>query len=351
MAHSRTSTGYHLDKPQDGVDGLDGVDRLVMRAEELPPPGPRQVLIRVRAASLNRRDLMILDGTYPLRAAAGVVPLSDGAGEVVAVGEGVRRAEAGDRVAVTYFRRWIDGPMTLPLISEQYGASLGGMLAEYQVVDEESVVRIPAHLSYEEAATLPCAGVLAWAALTTGARPLAAGDTVLVVGSGAVALFGVQLAAALGGRVIAVTSGEEKARRLRELGAAEVVDRRATPEWEQAVAALTGGRGADLVVEAVGAPTIARSVASIGFNGQISLVGAFPAGGAAFDPNLFNGRFFHLQRLAVGSRTSFEQLNAALSRHGLRPVIDRVFGFDEAIAAYRHLRDGSPFGKVVITLP
>ncbi|MCX4747864.1 NAD(P)-dependent alcohol dehydrogenase [Kitasatospora sp. NBC_01287] len=340
-----TAAGYHFDRHEDGLDGL------VRRGRAIPEPGANQVLIRVRAASLNRRDLMILDGTYAVPAAPGVVPLSDGAGEVVAVGEGVSRAKAGDRVAVTYFRRWIDGPMTLPLVSEQHGANLGGMLTEYQVVDEESVVPIPAHLSFEEAATLPCAGVLAWSALTTGPRPMSAGDNVLVVGAGAVALFGVQLAAALGGRVIAVTSSDEKALRLKELGAAEVVDRRVTPAWESAVLDLTGRRGVELVLEAVGAPTIANSIRSIGFNGQISVAGAFPSGGTTVDTDVFNGRFFSLQRLAAGSRASFEALNGTLAEHRIHPVIDRVFGFDEALDAYRHLRDGAPFGKVVITIP
>ncbi|MFI6154098.1 NAD(P)-dependent alcohol dehydrogenase [Kitasatospora sp. NPDC051170] len=340
----RFRTAYHLDRPEDGLDGL------VVREEEVPEPGPHEVLVRVRAASLNRRDLMILDGTYPVPAAPGVVPLSDGAGEVVAVGEGVRRAQVGDRVAVTYFRRWIDGPMTLPLVGEQYGASLDGMLTDYQVVDEESVVRIPAHLSFEEAATLPCAAVLAWSALTTGPRPMAAGDDVLVVGAGAVALFGVQFAAALGGRVIVVASGEEKAERLRELGAAHVIDRQLTPEWQGTVGELTGGRGVALVLEAVGAPSIAKSVQSVGFNGQISVTGAFPSDGVLIDPDVINGRFFSLQRLAVGNRAAFEQMNAALAEHGIHPVIDRVFAFDEALTAYRHLRESGPFGKVVLTV-
>ncbi|MEV4561451.1 NAD(P)-dependent alcohol dehydrogenase [Kitasatospora sp. NPDC049285] len=342
---SWTGTAYHLDRPQDGLDGL------AVREQRLAEPGPHQVLIRVRAASLNRRDLMLLAGTYPVPATPGIVPLSDGAGEVVAVGKGVQRAAVGDRVAVTYFPRWIDGPMTLPLVGEQYGANLNGMLAEYQVVDEESVVQIPAHLSYEEAATLPCAAVLAWSGLTTGPRPMGEGDTVLVVGAGAVALFGVQLAAALGGRVIVVASGEEKGKRLKELGAAEVLDRRVTPDWQLAVGELTAGRGADLVLEAVGAPSIAKSIQSVGFNGQISVTGAFPAGGTVIDPEVFNGRYFSLQRLAVGSRTSFERLNATLADHALHPVVDRVFTFDEAVKAYEHLSTGSPFGKVVISIP
>ncbi|MBO1331389.1 NAD(P)-dependent alcohol dehydrogenase [Streptomyces sp. VRA16 Mangrove soil] len=344
-SQSWTGAAYHVDRPQDGLDGL------AVREEQFAAPGPHEVLIRVRAASLNRRDLMLLAGTYPVPATPGVVPLSDGAGEVVAVGSGVQRAKVGDRVAVTYFRRWNDGPMTLPLVGEQYGANLNGMLTGYQVVDEESVVQIPAHLSYEEAATLPCAGVLAWSGLTTGPRPMNEGDTVLVVGAGAVALFGVQFAAALGGRVIVVSSGEERAKRLKELGAAEVLDRQLTPDWHLAVGELTAGRGADVVLEAVGAPSIAKSIQSIGFNGQLSVTGAFPGDGTLMDPDVFNGRFFSLQRLAVGTRSSFERMNATLAEHALHPVIDRVFTFYEAVKAYEYLSTGGPFGKVVISIP
>ncbi|GAA1223844.1 NAD(P)-dependent alcohol dehydrogenase [Kitasatospora nipponensis] len=317
---------------------------------EVPRPGAGEVLVRVRAASLNRRDLLILDGTYPLPAVEGVVPLSDGAGEVVAVGDGVRRAAVGDRVAVTYFRRWIDGPMTAALIGEQYGCNLGGMLARYQVVDEESVVRIPARLSFEEAATLPCAGVLAWSALTAGERPPAVGQSVLTVGGGVVATFGIQLAAAAGARVIAVTSGARRAERLRALGAAEVVDRRAVPDWEEAVREFTGGRGVDQVIDAVGPATLERSIRSVGFNGQLALIGAFGAKDAVLDPNVFLGRFLTVRRPVVGSRATFESLLAALAEHGTRPVIDRVFGFEEAREAYRYFRDEEPFGKVVISV-
>jgi NADPH:quinone reductase-like Zn-dependent oxidoreductase len=339
-----TAQGYHLDDPDGGLDGL------TLRETPVSRPGPTKVVIKIRAASLNRRDVMILDRAYPLPAAAGVVPLSDGAGEVVAVGDAVSRAQVGDRVAVTYFRRWIDGPMNLAVAGEQTGCTYDGMLAEYQVIDQMSVVRIPDHLSFEEAATLPCAAVLAWAALNTPDRPLAAGETVLTVGTGAVALFGIQVAAALGARVIAVTSGAQKADRLISVGAGEVIDRQVTPEWDKAVRELTGGLGADHVFNAVGPATLERSVLAAGFNGQIALLGAFPAGGAELPLDLLNGRFVTIRKHAVGSRSSFESLNRTLEQHGTRPVIDRMFCFAEARQAYRYFREGGGFGKVVITV-
>ncbi|KAA2257923.1 NAD(P)-dependent alcohol dehydrogenase [Solihabitans fulvus] len=340
-----TAIGYHLDRVGNGTDGL------TLRETEFPQPGPREVLIRVRAVSLNRRDLMILDGTYPLPSAPGVVPVSDGAGEVVAVGGDVSRVRVGDRVAVTYFRRWIDGPVTAAVAGEQTGCNDEGMLAEYKLAGEESVVTIPSHLSFEEAATLPCAAVLAWSALTSPDRPMVAGDTVLTVGTGTVGLFGLQLAAMLGGRVIAITSGADKAARLTALGAAEVVDRADTPDWDKAVVELTSGRGVDHVVDAVGPATLEKSIRSAGFNGQIALLGAFPSGGAQLDPGIFNGRFVTVRKLVVGSRTSFESLNRALEQHGTRPVVDRVFPFEQAMDAYRYFRETGPFGKVVISLP
>jgi NADPH:quinone reductase-like Zn-dependent oxidoreductase len=217
-------------------------------------------------------------------------------------------------------------------------------------VHEDSVVHLPAHLSWAEAATLTCAAVTAWSGLN-GPRPVAAGETVLTVGTGTVALFGVQLARDLGARVIAITSGEEKAARLRALGAAEVVDRRAEPDWDKAVRELTAGQGVDHVLEAVGPATLDKSLNSLAFGGHVAVCGAFPAGGVTLEDRLFVGGLFTIRRLVVGSRAAFEALSTSLERHTTRPVIDRVFGFDEAREAYRYFRDDNPFGKVVITLP
>ena len=311
----------------------------------LAEPGPDQIVVRVRAASLNRRDLMLLDGTYPLPATTGVIPLSDGVGEVIAVGDTVTRVAVGDRAASTYFPHWIGGPQRLSHVREQFGANHDGWLAEHIVLNQDSAVRVPEHLTDPEAASLACAGVVAWAALTKPV-PVAPGETVLTVGTGAAALFAVQFARMLGARVIAVTSAAEKAKQLRVLGADETIDRTETPDWERAVLDLTGGAGADHIVDAVGLLTLPKSVAAGAFNAQVTLIGAFPGGQPITNP--FGGKYLSIRRIAVGSRTDFEAMNRAIAAHGTRPVIDQIFRFDEAAEAYRHFRDGKPFGKVVI---
>jgi NADPH:quinone reductase-like Zn-dependent oxidoreductase len=338
----RQAAAYHLDPSR-------GAGALTAAPQEMPVPGPRQVVIRVRAASLNRRDLMLVDGTYPLPAIPGVVPLSDGVGEVIAVGDDVTRAAVGDRVTATYFVRWVDGPQRRSHVVEQYGATYPGMLATYAVLEEDSVVHVPGHLTDPEAATLTCAGVVAWAALSTP-LPVRPGETVLTVGSGSVALFGVQHAKMHGAEIISITSNARKAERLRALGADEVIDRSRTPDWESVVLDRTGGDGVDHVLDAVGMPTLAKSVRSGAYNARITMVGAMPA----TDPpagNPFGASYLSIRRIAVGSRTDFEAMNRAIAVHRMRPVIDRVFAFEEAQAAYRYLRTGDPFGKVVIEIP
>ncbi|MFC1411960.1 NAD(P)-dependent alcohol dehydrogenase [Streptacidiphilus sp. N1-12] len=331
---------YHLD-PLHDPHGLSA------RPQQRPTPGPGQVLVQVRAASLNRRDLLLMDGSYPLPATPGVIPLSDGVGEVVAVGPGVTRATVGDRVSGTYFQRWIAGPQRLTHTREQYGANHDGWLAGYVLLAEDSVVHPPDYLTDAEAACLTCAGVVAWAALT-GPAAVLPGETVLTVGSGTVALFAVQFARMHGARVVSVTSSADKAKRLREVGADEVVDRTETPDWPQAVRDLTGGDGVEHVVDAVGLPTLRQSVAASAYNARITLIGAFPATAPVTDP--FAGGYVSVRRIAVGSRTDFEAMNRALAAHRIRPVIDRVFPFAAAADAYRYFRDGDPFGKVVVTL-
>lgn len=331
---------YHLEP-------LRGLDRLSISPRPVPEPGAGQVVVRVRAASINRRDLMLLEGTYPLAAVPGVVPLSDGVGEVTAVGAGVRRVKVGDRVAATYYPHWVDGPQRLALVREQHGANHDGWLASYIVLAADSVVRVPGHLTDPEAASLTCAGVTAWSALTKPV-PVRPGDTVLIVGSGGVALFAVQFARMHGARVVCVTSSDEKAKRLRELGADEVINRNETPAWELAVLDLTGGDGVEHVVDAVGMTTMRKSVACGAFNARVTVVGAFPATEPGSDP--FGGRYLELRRIAVGSRADFEAMNRAILAHRTRPVIDQVFAFQDAVEAYRHFRDGNPFGKVVVEL-
>jgi NADPH:quinone reductase-like Zn-dependent oxidoreductase len=335
-----SALAYHLDPLRD-LDGLS------VRPQPLPEPGPGQVVVRVAAASLNRRDLMLVEGTYPLPAVPGVVPLSDGAGEVAAVGAGVTRVTAGDRVTATYYLHWTDGPQRLAHVREQYGANHDGWLARYVLLEADSVVRVPDHLTDPEAASLTCGGVAAWAALTKPV-PVRPGETVLIVGAGTVALFAVQFAQMHGARVVGITSSAGKARRLRELGADEVIDRNQTPAWEQAVMELTGGDGVEHVVDAVGQATMRQSVACGAFNARITVIGAFPAAESAGDP--FGGRYLSIRRIAVGSRADFEAMNRAIRARRMRPVIDQVLPFEEAMQAYRYFRGGNPFGKVVVQL-
>ncbi|MVU75666.1 zinc-binding dehydrogenase [Nocardia sp. ET3-3] len=331
------------------LDPLHGFDGLSTRVQERPQAGPHQVVVRARAASLNRRDIMLMDGTYPITARSGVVPLSDGVGEVIAVGAGVTRARVGDRVMGTYSVHWIDGQQTRELSRQQYGADHDGWLADYVVLEEDSVVQVPAHLTDAEAASLLCAGVTAWAALTKPV-PVGQGDTVLTVGTGSVGLFAVQYAKMLGARVLSITSSQAKAERLRKLGADDVVDRAETPDWENAVLDRTDGVGVQRVVDAVGMPTLPKSLAATAYNGEVILIGAFPApeGQPLADP--LGGRYVSLRRIAAGSRADLEFMNRTIAEHGMRPVIDRVYPFERAVEAYRYFEDGDPFGKVVITI-
>ncbi|WP_067574152.1 zinc-dependent alcohol dehydrogenase family protein [Nocardia acidivorans] len=331
------------------MDPLRGLDGLSTRAQQVPVPGPHQVVVQVRAASLNRRDILLYEGQYPVPMTPGITPLVDGVGEVIAVGEGVSRAALGDRVTGTYFVAWNDGPQTQKSSFEQYGANHHGWLANYILLEEDSVVQVPAHLTDAEAASLTAAGLVAWSALTKPV-PAGPGDTVLTVGTGVVGLFAVQHAKMLGARVISITSSPDKAERLRKLGADEVFDRKQTPDWEHAVLDLTGGDGVQHVIDAVGMPTLPKSLASGAYNAMITLIGAFPAeaGEQPGDPTGY--KYLGVRRIAVGSRADFEAMNRTISEHGMRPLIDRVFPFEQAAEAYRYYTEGDPFGKVVISV-
>jgi NADPH:quinone reductase-like Zn-dependent oxidoreductase len=275
-----------------------------------------------------------------------VVMAADGAGEIVGVGEGVTRVKIGERVAVAMFPRWIDGPFAWEY-APQIGGSLDGMLTDFAVVSEDAVVRIPDQLSFEEAATLPCAAVTAWNALT-GARPLRAGETVLTLGSGGVSLFALQFAKLFGARVIATTSSDEKAARLKQLGADHVLNYRTTPDWHLAVRQLTGGRGVDQVVE-VGGGTLEKSIKATAIEGLINFIGRLDTGTSSFDANVLYSAIATLRVVAAGSRAQFMAMNEAIAINRLRPVIDRVFGFDEVPSAFRYFEATQPFGKVVIS--
>jgi NADPH:quinone reductase-like Zn-dependent oxidoreductase len=317
---------------------------LTFEKVSLPAPGWGEVVVSIRAVSLNYRDLLIGAGKYS-HFADDVILASDAAGEVVAVGEGVTRFAPGDRVAGNFFQGWFDGGYQREHGKTSLGGAIDGVLATARIFDQRGLVHVPDHLSYEEAATLPCAAVTAWHALT----PVRGSDTVLILGTGGVAVFGLQFAKMHGARVIITSGSDAKLAKAKELGADETINYRQTPEWEQEVLRLTNGRGVDNVLELGGAGTMARSLASVRPGGQVSVIGIVtgtvePLNIGAILPNI------RLQGIYVGSVAMFEEMNRAIAFHRMQPVIDRVFPFDQASEALRYLEAAQHFGKVVIRL-
>ena len=317
---------------------------------DLPKPRPaqRQMLVKVAACSLNYRDLAIVLGRYRAPSKADLVPLSDGAGEVIEVGAGVTRFKPGDRVAGCFFQRWSGGRPEPDTQASALGGALDGMLAEYVVLEEDGAVKLPAHLSFEEGATLPCAGVTAWHAVVEHGRTIA-GSRVLVQGTGGVSIFALQFANLFGAEVVVTSSSDAKLARAKALGATHAINYKTTPDWDKAALDLTGGQGVDQVVEVGGAGTFVRSLNAIRLNGAISLIGVL-AGAADINPMLILAKRANVQGISVGSRQMFEAMNRAIAANGLKPVVDKVFPFGEARAAYRHLQSAAHFGKVVISL-
>jgi len=329
-----------------GCRSIDDI-RLVDRPD--PVPGRGQVLVKVRATSLNRRDQAIADGTYfGRRVAIDTIPLSDCAGEIAAVGDGVTSVARGDRVAATFFQTPPNGPPFAPQAA--LASPLDGVLAEYIVLHEDGIVPIPASLSFEEGACLPCAGVTAWHALMAAGRAVEPGQTVLVLGSGGVSMFALQFAVAAGARVIATSSSDAKLERLKALGAAATVNYVRTPEWHKEVLRLTGGRGADCIVEVVGAGTLERSFDSVAEFGKVCLIGVLERRRAEISPYALMWKQATLHGIRVGTRQLFERMNRAIDACQIRPVIDRVFPFADALAAYRLQASGNFVGKIVIGL-
>ncbi|MGD0288732.1 MAG: NAD(P)-dependent alcohol dehydrogenase [Candidatus Binataceae bacterium] len=323
-----------------------GIDALKIVERPTPKPGHGQVVVRMRATSLNYRDLVIAKGGLGKRERS-LIPLSDGAGEVVELGPGVTRVRAGDRVAPIFTQTWLGGDIGRNLPTA-LGGEIDGVLAEYVVLNQDGLVHFPDHLSFEEAATLPCAAVTAWNALITVGQ-LRAGDTVLVMGTGGVSIFALQFARITGARVIATSSSDAKLARLREMGATEVINYRTTPEWGKRTFELTA-HGVDHVVEVGGAGTLANSFEAVRPGGRISLIGLLTGFGGEFNPLVVLFKSVCFQGIRVGSREMFEAMNRAIAAAQLRPVIDRTFPFAEAPQAYRHLESGAHFGKVCIRI-
>jgi NADPH:quinone reductase-like Zn-dependent oxidoreductase len=326
---------------------LGNLDALEPTQAAEPRPGAREVVVRMRACSLNHRDLNIVAGNYTSHALKPqVIPLSDGAGEVIALGPDVTRWKLGDRVAPIFVQRWLGGKLQHDYMSSALGGPSDGVLAEQIVCGEEGLVRIPAHLSFEQAATLPCAAVTAWnAAMVRGS--LQPGQTMLTLGTGGVSLFAAQFGSMIGARVIGTTGSSAKVERLRALGVSEVIDSQATSEWDARVRELTAGRGADVAVEVGGPGSLAKSIAAIRYCGHISVVGNL-AGRSMIDPAALFAKRASMCGIQVGSRDMFEDMNRAIEAAKLEPVIDRVFDFGAARAAYEYLATGKHFGKVVI---
>ncbi|HJS22477.1 MAG TPA: NAD(P)-dependent alcohol dehydrogenase [Steroidobacteraceae bacterium] len=344
IARAATVKQYRLEKTEQGY-------RLALRDAPMPSPGAREVLVRVRATSLNRRDLLVKSGQYGGGAdMSGIIPLSDGAGEVTAIGADVTRFKPGDRVAGIFFQGWLAGKADARAFATALGGAVDGMLSEYVVLSEDGLVRIPDYLSFEEAATLPCAGVTAWNGLFTRGH-LQPGEIVLLEGTGGVSVFGLQFAVAAGAKAIITSSSDAKLARARQLGAWHTVNYRTTPDWDKAVLRLTGGAGVDHVLEVGGEGTLPKALASLAYDGHVAYIGGLSGWGAQIPAAVLPFRTAQVSGIYVGSRADFEAMNVFLARHGLKPVIDKVFTFAEATAAYDYMESGTHFGKIVIRVP
>jgi len=321
-----------------------GLDQLAFRDVPEPLPGLGEVLVEVKAVSLNYRDLLVAKGLYNPKMQLPRVPGSDAAGIVVAVGDGVTGVKLGDRVCGTFFQDWESGPITEAAGKSALGGAINGVFAERILLNERGVVPIPTHLSFEEAATLPCAGVTAWNALAN-VRPT---QTVLVQGTGGVSLFALQFASALGAKVLVTSSDDAKLAKALELGATAGTNYRTHPDWDK-WAKEQSGEGVDLVVEVGGAGTLDRSVKAVRHGGEIALIGVL-AGGSSFNPLPMMMKSVTLRGIFVGSREMFTAMNVFLEQHSIHPVVDRVFPFADAATAFQHLESGKHFGKVVLAL-
>lgn len=332
---------YRFDEPNN-------LQALRARQEAVGAPQRGEVLVRVRAVALNYRDISLILGRYVWDTAAGLIPCSDAAGEIVAVGEGVTDFKPGDRVISIFHPRWFGGRVPKGAAMQTYGNGVDGWLCEEKVVSQEALVALPDDISFEEGATLPCAATTAWTALS-GATPIRAGSTVLTLGTGGVSIFAVQLAKAMGARVIATTSSAEKAERLRALGADEVVNYNEVEAWGRHVRkTLTGGVGVDCVVEVGGPATINESLRAVRPGGEVVLIGFLSEENPGIDYFLLKGSNAVVRSIAVGDRAALEDLVRAWRGAGLEPVIDQVFDFDDALSAFAHMQAGRHVGKVVI---
>ncbi len=325
-------------------DGLEDIKFIELAEPEIAAD---EVLVKMKACSLNFRDLLIPQGGYARNDVRPIIPVSDGAGEVVALGSDVKSHKVGDRVVGNFFQGWIEGPMGMAGLHSALGGSIDGVLAEYFVLKANAALAVPKQLSYEQAATLPCAAVTAWQALVS-LGSLKKDDTILLLGTGGVSMFGLQLAKALGANVIITSSSEDKLDKTRSMGADHTINYREFPDWENEVMKITDGNGVDNVLEVGGVGTFEKSVASAKVNGIVSILGLLTGvDGSAFNLSvIFN--LLKIHGIYVGSVEMFNAMNKVIAENDIKPVIDTTFSFTEAMDAYRHLASGKHFGKVVI---
>jgi len=324
-----------------------GIDQLALVEREKPVPGPSQALVRMLAASLNYRDYMMVGGTYNPRLKRPVVPLSDGVGVVEEVGSAVTRVKKGDRVAASFFQKWIEGPPSKEKVQSALGGGINGVACEYAVFSEEGLVPAPASLSDEEVASLPCAAVTAWHALF-GYAGNVPGDTVLLQGTGGVSIFALQFAVLAGLRTIITSSSDEKLALAKKLGAHETINYKTTPNWDEAARKLTGGEGVDHVIEVGGSGTLARSMKALRIHGAISVIGVLGGADAAITPVSLLANSTRIQGIFVGSRSMFEQMNRAIELHKLKPVVDQTFEWTYLKEALRYMESQRHFGKICL---
>jgi NADPH:quinone reductase-like Zn-dependent oxidoreductase len=326
-----------------------GLDNLSIQAVEVPAPGPHDVLVELHAASLNYRDLLIALGWYNPKLEMPRVLGSDAAGTVTAVGSSVTRFKPGDRVTSLFFQGWQSGEIDAGTGKSALGDPIDGVFTTARLFPEHGLIHTPGYLTDEEAATLPCAALTAWNALVEKGH-LAAGETVLVQGTGGVSLFALQIAKLHGARVIVTSSSEEKLARARALGADETINYRTTPDWDAEVFRLTNKRGVDHVVEVGGAGTMPRSFKAVRVAGHIHVIGVLTGKGDGVEVTPVLGKSLSVHGIYVGSAAMFARMNAACAANAVRPVIDRVFPFTEVRAAFEHMQSGNHFGKVVLAL-
>ena len=325
--------------------GLDGLMLNPSRPD--PRPGHGQVVMRVRAAALNYRDQGVIKGAYGYTKFP-VIPLSDGAGEVVAIGSDVTQFKGGDRIASTFFVNWTGGCMPADASRNSLGGMIDGVLAEYALLNETGAIKIPEGLSFQEAATLPCAALTAWNAVVETGQ-IKAGETIAILGTGGVACFALAFAKMHGAFAYLTSSSDEKLSRGRLLGADALINYRSQPDWDQEILRQTSGAGVDLVIEVGGAGTLERSMNAVRPGGTICVIGAL-AGAGTINPRMINREAIRLQGIHVGSRDMFATMNKAVALHKLKPAIDKVFRFADAKAAYLHQQGGNHFGKIVISV-